>query len=73
VPYDLASRLHELREWPREDLLALIERLERENAELRARLEQAELKLARLEDRDDLILQYQQEIQLAKQRLARNT
>ena len=56
-----------------EDHIKLIEQLERENAELRQLLFEANSKLNRMEDRDDLILQYQNEVQLAKQRLNTNT
>jgi len=56
-----------------DDLLRLIEQLQRENAELRQALDEANGKLLRVEHRDDLLQQYQNEAAAAKQRLTLNT
>ncbi|CDW72136.1 UNKNOWN [Stylonychia lemnae] len=69
----MPARTKDLKEYSYDDLIKLVEQLERENAELRQLLFEANSKLSKMEDRDDLILQYQNEVQLAKQRLNTNT
>lgn len=52
-----------------QDLMKLIEYLEKENKELKDMIANYKGRFSRVEDRDDLLIQYQNELEVAKIRL----